>query len=241
MVELWRRRYVFLPQNYKLEITLLLACSGFDRIGYHRIVIYRVLSKVIKWLCSRVLDHRGSANPARRLFNEGFQPAIILEVILYDWSRGSGYSGSYTAPGTSSSGSAERRAEAEEIGIATGSNGRGERENAVGGIVPIVTMDVCPCPPATLFRDGDIYEEEEDEESGDGMRLALVRRDGKAVGAAPGAVGERSGPVSGGIGFSDLFTADDLACDVGGLDSQLEDIVRRVLSTRSIPAEVTCV
>ena len=162
---------------------------------------------------------------------------------MYDSSRGLGYSGSYAAPGTSSSGSAEHRAEAEEIGAAAAavSKDTGAGEDATTGAVPVVAMDLCPCPPAALFRDGDAYEEEDNDEGGDGTRLALVRRDGKAL-AAPGAGGQRNGAnasgLAGGSGFSELFTADDLASDVGGLDRQLEDIVRRVLSTRSLPAEV---
>ncbi|CBN77853.1 vesicle-fusing ATPase [Ectocarpus siliculosus] len=172
---------------------------------------------------------------ARRLINESFQPAIILEVVMYDWSRGSGYSGSYAAPGTSSSGSAELRAEAEGIGRAEAAgvegDGGGESGPAKNGILPIVAMDACPCPPALLFRDGDVYEEEEGEEDG-GRGLTLVRSDGGAV-----EQGRAAGEVVGG-GVEDLLTADGLACDVGGLDGQLEDIVRRVLSTRSIPTEL---
>ncbi|CAM9425159.1 unnamed protein product [Ectocarpus sp. 13 AM-2016] len=172
---------------------------------------------------------------ARRLINESFQPAVILEVVMYDWSRGSGYSGSYAAPGTSSSGSAELRAEAEGVGRAEAAgvegDGGGESGSAKNDILPIVAMDACPCPPALLFRDGDVYEEEEDEEDGGGG-LTLVRSDGGVVeqGRAAGEV------VAGGV--EDLLTADGLACDVGGLDGQLEDIVRRVLSTRSIPTEL---
>ncbi|CAM9981693.1 unnamed protein product [Ectocarpus sp. 6 AP-2014] len=172
---------------------------------------------------------------ARRLINESFQPAVILEVVMYDWSRGSGYSGSYAAPGTSSSGSAELRAEAEGIGRAEAAgvegDGGGESGPAKNGILPIVAMDACPCPPALLFRDGDVYEEEEDGEDG-GRGLTLVRSDGGAV-----EQGRAAGEVVGG-GVEDLLTADGLACDVGGLDGQLEDIVRRVLSTRSIPTEL---
>ncbi|CAB1121270.1 unnamed protein product [Ectocarpus sp. CCAP 1310/34] len=172
---------------------------------------------------------------ARRLINESFQPAVILEVVMYDWSRGSGYSGSYAAPGTSSSGSAELRAEAEGVGRAEAAgvegDGGGESSPAENGILPIVAMDSCPCPPALLFRDGDVYEEEEDKEDGGGG-LTLVRSDGGVV-----EQGRAAGEVVGG-GVEDLLTADGLACDVGGLDGQLEDIVRRVLSTRSIPTEV---
>lgn len=159
---------------------------------------------------------------------------MILEVVMYDWSRGSGYSGSYAAPGTSSSGSAELRAEAEGIGRAEAAgvegDGGGESDPAKNGILPIVAMDACPCPPALLFRDGDVYEEEEEEDGGGG--LTLVRSDGGVV-----EQGRAAGEVVGG-GVEDLLTADGLACDVGGLDGQLEDIVRRVLSTRSIPTEV---
>lgn len=158
-----------------------------------------------------------------------------METILYDRSRGSGYSGSYAAPGTTNSGSAERRAEAEEVGAAGGSPSAGpggEEEEHAGGILPIVAMDTCPCSPALLFRDGDVYEEEEDEEEGEGG-LTLVRRDGKVVEGGRGGAAAAEGGV-----FSELLSADELACDVGGLDSQLEDIVRRVLSTRSLPAEV---
>lgn len=66
--------------------------------------------------------------------------------------------------------------------------------------------------------------------------LVLVRRDGKvAPGPSPeGDAGERGGAAA----FSDLLTAGELACDVGGLDVQLEDITRRVLSSRSLPPEV---
>ncbi|CAM9977561.1 unnamed protein product, partial [Ectocarpus sp. 12 AP-2014] len=172
---------------------------------------------------------------ARRLINESFQPAVILEVVMYDWSRGSGYSGSYAAPGTSSSGSAELRAEAEGVGRAEAAgvegDGSGESGPAKNGILPIVAMDSCPCPPALLFRDGDVYEEEEDEED-EGGGLTLVRSDGGVV-----EQGRAAGEVVGG-GMEDLLTANGLACDVGGLDGQLEDIVRRVLSTRSIPTEL---
>ncbi|CAN0262415.1 unnamed protein product [Ectocarpus fasciculatus] len=174
---------------------------------------------------------------ARRLINESFQPAVILEVVMYDYSRGSGYSGSYAAPGTSSSGSAELRAEAEGVGRAEAAgvegDGGGESGPAKKGILPIVAMDACPCPPALLFRDGDVYEEEEEEEEGGGG-LTLVRSDGGVVEQGR-AAGEE---VVGGGGVEDLLTADGLACDVGGLDGQLEDIVRRVLSTRSIPTEL---
>ncbi|CAM9606125.1 unnamed protein product, partial [Laminaria digitata] len=185
---------------------------------------------------------------ARRLVNENFQPAVILEVVLYDWSRGSGYSGSYAAPGYSgNSGSAERRAEAEEGGAlgsadADAKAGAGAEKGGVGGVFPIVVMDECPCPPALLFRDGDVYEEEEEEDGGGGAAgggLTLVRRDGKVAesrhGGGGGGEGEGKGAQD---SFKELFTADELACDVGGLDGQLEDIVRRVLSTRSIPSEL---
>lgn len=186
-----------------------------------------------------MLDH----SPARRLVNENFQPAVILEVVLYDWSRGSGYSGSYAAPGTSNSGSAERRAEAEEGGaLGSSSENTGTRtgarpkEGGGGGVFPIVVMDECPCPPGLLFRDGDVYEEEEEGESDNGGGLTLVRKDGKVAESRHG--GGEAGDGGGEGAFKELFTADELACDVGGLDGQLEDIVRRVLSTRSIPSEV---
>lgn len=186
-------------------------------------------------------------SPARRLVNENFLPAVILEVVLYDWSRGSGYSGSYAAPGTSSSGSAERRAEAEEGGALGGAGadadaraGAGPKEGGVGGIIPIVVMDECPCPPDLLFRDGDVYEEEEEEDKDGGAAggLTLVRRDGKMAESRHGGGGGEGEGKDGNNVFKELFTADELACDVGGLDGQLEDIVRRVLSTRSIPSEV---
>eukprot|EP00752_Nemacystus_decipiens_P008443 g7547.t1 len=174
---------------------------------------------------------------ARRLINESFQPAVVLEVVMYDWSRGSGYSGSYAAPGTSNSGSAERRAEAEGLGRAEAAGAEGDGGGTADGegraVLPIVEMDACPCPPELLFRDGDVYEEEEEEGEGEGGTLTLVRSDGGVV--------ER-GREGGGAGrvaqVADLLTAGDLACDVGGLDGQLEDIARRVLSTRSIPTEL---
>lgn len=97
-------------------------------------------------------------------------------------------------------------------------------------------MDECPCDPALLFRDGDVYEEEEEEGEEKGGGLTLVRRDGGGGVVERGRVGGAAGP--GAREVEDLFTADDLASDVGGLDGQLEDIVRRVLSTRTIPAEV---
>lgn len=108
---------------------------------------------------------------ARRFVNEGFQPAAILEVILYDWSRGSGYSGSYAAPRGSGETSAESRAETADIGSAPLSaagdegakQGTGEKPRAIS---PILSMDACPCDPALLFRDGDMYEDED--EDGDG-------------------------------------------------------------------------
>ena len=176
---------------------------------------------------------------ARRLINESFQPAVILEVVMYDWSRGSGYSGSYAAPGTSNSGSAERRAEAEGVGRAEAAGAEGDGGGPVDGegrtMLPIVEMDACPCPPELLFRDGDVYEEEEEEGEGEGGGLTLVRSDGGVVERGR----EGGGGGGGGVGqVEDLLTAGDLACDVGGLDGQLEDIARRVLSTRSIPAEV---
>lgn len=172
------------------------------------------------------------------MINESFQPAVILEIVLYDWSRGSGYSGSYAAPGTSNSGSAERRAEAEGVGRAEAAGAEGDGGGPAGGeggpgraLLPIVEMDACPCPPELLFRDGDVYEEEEEE--GEGGGLTLVRSDGGVVERG------REGGGGGGVGqVEDLLTAGDLACDVGGLDAQLEDIARRVLSTRSIPTEV---
>lgn len=164
-------------------------------------------------------------------------------MVLYDWSRGSGYSGSYAAPGTSNSGSAERRAESEGVGLAEAvgarTEGSEEGEGSGSSALPIMEIDACPCPPALLFRDGDVYEEEDEEEDegGVGGGLTLVRSDGVVE---QGRAGGRDGDGGeGGIGaVEDLFTADDLACDVGGLDGQLEDIVRRVLSTRSIPTEV---
>lgn len=164
-------------------------------------------------------------------------------MVLYDWSRGSGYSGSYAAPGTSNSGSAERRAESEGVGIAetvgARAEGTGEEKGSGNSVLPIMEVDACPCPPGQLFRDGDMYEEEEEEgdEGGAGGGLTLVRSDGVVEQGRVGGGGGDGG--EGGIGaVEDLFTADDLACDVGGLDGQLEDIVRRVLSTRSIPTEV---
>lgn len=169
--------------------------------------------------------------------NESFQPVVILEVVLYDWSRGSGYSGSYAAPGTSNSGSAERRAETEEGGAAgTGSGGGEANENE--GVLPIVALNACPCPPAILFGDGDVYEEEDDEEGQDGAGLTLVRKDGKMIRGRGNSMGSGGGGAGEGGVLDDLLTAGELACDVGGLDSQLEDIVRRVLSTRSLPPEV---
>ena len=109
----------------------------------------------------------------------------------------------------------------------------------MGGVFPIVVMDECPCPPGLLFRDGDVYEEEEEEDKDGGGAggLTLVRRDGRMAESSHGGGGEREGK-GGNNAFKELFTADELACDVGGLDGQLEDIVRRVLSTRSIPSEV---
>lgn len=101
-------------------------------------------------------------------------------------------------------------------------------------LAPIVAMDECPCDPALLFRDGDVYEEEEEEGKGGG--LTLVRSDGGGGVVERGRVGGAGAVASREV--EDLFTADDLACDVGGLDGQLEDIVRRVLSTRTIPTEV---
>lgn len=215
--------------------------------------------------------------------NESFQPAAILEVVFYDWSRGSGYTGSYSATGTSSSGSAERRAEAGELGPAAGrdstalsstapgaggavagvssssggssSRGRGARDNdngneqngeirGPGSVVPIVVMDECPCDPSLLFRDGDVHEEEEEPEGdgrgvGDAGDLVLVRRDGNMVhGHGVGGSGSGEGVKGAGMSFGELFSAGELARDVGGLDEQLEDITRRVLSTRSLPSEV---
>lgn len=175
---------------------------------------------------------------ARRLINESFQPAIVLEVILYDWSRGSGYSGSYAAPGTSDSSSAERRAETEETGAA---GGRGDPGTGVASrsMDPLVEMSVPPCSPRLLLGDGDVYEEEEEDEEGGGAGLTLVRGDGKVVqGRGGSGGGGASGEGGGDGGIRDLLSADELACDVGGLDGQLEDIVRRVLSTRALPAEV---
>lgn len=169
---------------------------------------------------------------------------MILEVVLYDWSRGSGYSGSYAAPGTSNSGSAERRAEAEGVGRAEAAGAEGDggggsvdgKGGAERALLPIVEMDTCPCTPDLLFRDGDVYEEVEGEEEGEGGGLTLVRSDGGVVERGRGAGGGRGG---GGVGqVEDVLTAGDLACDVGGLDGELEDIARRVLSTRSIPTEV---
>lgn len=65
-----------------------------------------------------------------------------------------------------------------------------------------------------------------------------MRRDGK-VAHGRGGVGPGGGAREGeGVAFSDLLTAGELACDVGGLDAQLGDITRRVLSSRSLPPEV---
>lgn len=169
--------------------------------------------------------------------NEGFLPAIILEVVMYDWSRGSGYSGSYSAPGTSRSQSAEHRLQTGEGGALAGGEGQGS-----GEVDTLISMDNCPCDPTFLFRDGDIYEEGEEEEDVAGVGdLVLVRRDGKmAHGRGAGGDGERIGMEEGGAWvFDDLLTADELACDVGGLDGQLEDISRRILATRSLPAEAS--
>ena len=121
---------------------------------------------------------------------------------------------------------------------ADASAGAGPKKGGLGGVLPIVVMDECPCPPGLLFRDGDVYEEEEEDEDGGAVGgLTLVRRDGKVAGSRHGDGGEGEGK-EGHAAFKELFTADELACDVGGLDGQLEDIIRRVLSTRSIPSEV---
>lgn len=168
--------------------------------------------------------------------NESFLPAIILEVVMYDWSRGSGYSGSYSAPGTSRSQSAERLLQTGEGGVLAG--GEGERSSEVD---TLVSMDECPCDPALLFRDGDVYEEEEKEEGVAGAEdLVLMRRDGKVT-HSRGAAGDggRMGIEEGGAGVFDVLTGDELACDVGGLNGQLEDITRRILATRSLPAEAS--
>lgn len=122
--------------------------------------------------------------------------------------------------------------------MGAGAGGSGEGEGSGRDVLCIVEMDACPCPPALLFRDGDVYEEEEEgDEGGAGGGLTLVRSDGVVE---QGRVGGGGGDgEDGGIEVvKDLLTADELACDVGGLDGQLEDIVRRVLSTRSIPTEV---
>lgn len=179
---------------------------------------------------------------ARRLVNENFLPAVVLEVVLYDWSRGSGYSGSYAAPGTSESQSAERRAEVEESGAtALGASGAaGEKNASHNRVAALLSMDGCPCDPALLFRDGDVYEDhpeiEEEEEALGAGDLVLVRRDGKGV---RGRGADEDGDTArGGRVPHEHLTAGDLACDVGGLDRQLEDITRRVLATRSLPADV---
>ncbi|CAM9664582.1 unnamed protein product, partial [Choristocarpus tenellus] len=174
--------------RFSIFVTVLPAGNGSPpshRPIFGSQIMSRVLSgevEQVKANSQRIIgrSHHSTETPVwssygggvRRLVNEGFQPAVVLEVVFYDWSRGSGYIGGYAAM-PSGSGNAERLLDGQNE-ASGGSTGTGESEQG-----RLLILSTSPCDPHLLLRDGDIYEEEEEGEGGEtGEDLILVRRDG---------------------------------------------------------------
>ncbi|KAG5179622.1 vesicle-fusing ATPase [Tribonema minus] len=145
----------------------------------------------------------------RRLANMSVTTAYILEVLFYG-KRGPPEYDTRAPDG----GAAERNAEADEF--------------ILSGPRAMATLSAPPCDPEVLFRS--VGEEGGDE---GGEVLVIRGREGSLLLGGQGG-GAAAAPVT----SAAAVVGASLATSVGGLDTQLEEIVRRVLATRALPADV---